>query len=61
MDLREIEVRTDAWGRPEIRLHGEIARSMSGYNALVSLSHDPAADIAVAFVVLQHSQETPDD
>src|SRR5206468_166697 len=28
VDLREIEVRTDAWGRPAIRLHGEIARSM---------------------------------
>ena len=55
VDLREIEVRTDAWGRPEIRLHGEIARSMNGYRVLVSLSHDPAADIAVAFVVLQNS------
>jgi holo-[acyl-carrier protein] synthase len=59
VDLREIEVRTDAWGRPEVRLHGAIARSMSGYHVLVSLSHDPAADIAVAFVVLQHPQETP--
>ena len=25
VDLREIEVRTDAWGRPAIRLHGAIA------------------------------------
>ncbi|MCW2847609.1 MAG: holo-ACP synthase [Marmoricola sp.] len=55
VDLREIEVRTDAWGRPAIRLHGEIARAMTGYDVLVSLSHDPAADIAVAFVVLQQS------
>jgi holo-[acyl-carrier protein] synthase len=53
VDLREIEVRTDAWGRPAIRLHGAIARAMTGYDVLVSLSHDPAADIAVAFVVLQ--------
>ena len=53
VDLREIEVRTDAWGRPAIRLHGEIARAMSDYEALVSLSHDPAADVAVAFVVLR--------
>lgn len=53
VDLREIEVRTDAWGRPAIRLHGEIAKAMSGYDALVSLSHDPAADVAVAFVVLR--------
>ncbi len=53
VDLREIEVRTDAWGRPAIRLHGEIAHAMNGYEVLVSLSHDPAADVAVAFVVLQ--------
>jgi holo-[acyl-carrier protein] synthase len=57
VDLREIEVRSDAWGRPAIRLHGAIAHAMSGYDVHVSLSHDPAADIAVAFVVLQHSQE----
>ncbi|MCW2760620.1 MAG: holo-ACP synthase [Marmoricola sp.] len=59
VDLREIEVRTDAWGRPAIRLHGAIAHAMQGYDVLVSLSHDPAADIAVAFVVLQHRQEAP--
>jgi holo-[acyl-carrier protein] synthase len=55
VDLREIEVRTDAWGRPAIRLHGEIAKAMAAYDVLVSLSHDPAADIAVAFVVLQEA------
>ena len=59
VDLREIEVRTDAWGRPAIRLHGAIAESMAEYDVLVSLSHDPAADVAAAFVVLQHSQEVP--
>ncbi len=53
VDLREIEVRSDAWGRPSIRLHGEIARSMTGYDVLVSLTHDPAADVAAAFVVLR--------
>ncbi len=53
VDLREIEVRTDAWGRPAIRLHGAIAHAMTGYDVLVSLSHDPAADVAVAFVVLR--------
>jgi len=60
VDLHEIEVRTDAWGRPAIRLHGAIAHAMTGYDVLVSLSHDPAADVAVAFVVLRHSQEAPD-
>ena len=53
VDLREIEVRTDAWGRPAIRLHGEIAESMAGYTVLVSLTHDESADVAAAFVVLQ--------
>ncbi|MEO7070139.1 MAG: holo-ACP synthase [Nostocoides sp.] len=59
VDLREIEVRTDAWGRPAIRLHGAVARAMTGYDVLVSLSHDPAADIAVAFVVLQVAPRPP--
>ncbi len=53
VDLREIEVRTDAWGRPAIRLHGEIAESMADYSVLVSLTHDSAAGVAAAFVVLQ--------
>jgi hypothetical protein len=30
---------------------------MADYDVLVSLSHDPAADVAAAFVVLQLSQE----
>lgn len=60
VDLREIEVRSDAWGRPSIRLHGAIAHAMAGYEVRVSLSHDPAADIAVAFVVL-HEPETRHD
>ena len=55
VDLREIEVRTDAWGRPAIRLHGEVARGMDGLTVLLSLSHDPAADVAIAFVVLQEA------
>jgi holo-[acyl-carrier protein] synthase len=56
VDLREIEVRTDAWGRPAIRLHGEIADSMADYTVLVSLTHDSAADVAAAFVVLQEKR-----
>ena len=61
VDLREIEVRTDAWGRPAIRLHGEIARSMAGYTVLVSLSHDASADVAAAFVVLQETGRSSTD
>ena len=56
VDLREIEVRTDAWGRPAIRLHGEIAESMADYTVLVSLTHDESADVAAAFVVLQEQR-----
>ena len=58
VDLREIEVRTDAWGRPAIRLHGEIARSMADYKVLLSLTHDTTADVAAAFVVLQEERGT---
>ena len=58
VELREIEVRTDAWGRPAIRLHGEIARSMADYTVLLSLTHDTTADVAAAFVVLQEERGT---
>jgi holo-[acyl-carrier protein] synthase len=47
VDLSEIEVRTDAWGRPAVRLHGAIGAAMATYDALVSLPHDPAADPAL--------------
>lgn len=52
----EIETVCDAWGRPSIRLSGEVARQVSttvGSSATwhVSLSHD--GDAAVAFVVLE--------
>lgn len=45
-----IEVVRDAWGRPRIRLHGEVARRLDGVTVHVSLSHD--ADLAIAFVTL---------
>lgn len=52
----EIETVCDAWGRPSVRLSGEVARQVAatvGEGALwhVSLSHD--GDAAVAFVVLE--------
>lgn len=55
VDLREIEVVTDAWGRPAVRLHGAIGAALEGHQVLLSLSHDPDADTAVAFVVLQEA------
>jgi holo-[acyl-carrier protein] synthase len=48
--LRQIETLTDAWGRPRIRLHGEVARHLSGHSIDLSLSHD--GDHAIAYVVL---------
>jgi holo-[acyl-carrier protein] synthase len=53
VDLREIEVVSDAWGRPAVRLHGAVGAALAGRQVLLSLSHDPDADVAMAFVVLQ--------
>jgi holo-[acyl-carrier protein] synthase len=47
-----IETVTDAWGRPRVRLHGEVARHLAGCSVDVSLSHD--GDHAIAYVVLSH-------
>lgn len=48
---RDIEVVTDAWGRPRIRLHGDIAQHLDQDKLHVSLSHD--GDYAIAYVVLE--------
>lgn len=45
-----IEVVLDAWGRPRIRLHGEVAKHLDGTRLEISLSHD--ADYAIAYVTL---------
>lgn len=60
VDLREIEVRGDAWGRPAIRLHGAVAEVLAGHTVLVSLSHDLEADLATAYVVVQRSGVSTD-
>ena len=46
-----IEVVTDAWGRPRIRLHGDVAKWFEDRTLDLSLSHD--GDYAMAYVVLQ--------
>ena len=48
--LRLIEVVPDAWGRPGIRLHGEVAKHLEGASVQISLSHD--GDYATAYAVL---------
>ena len=46
-----IEVVTDAWGRPGVHLHGEVAEHLAGHTVEISLSHD--GDYATAYAVLQ--------
>lgn len=45
-----IEVVTDAWGRPHVKLHGEVAKRLPDARFQVSLSHD--GDYAIAYVVM---------
>ena len=47
---QQIEVVSDAWGRPSIRLHRQVAEKLTGVRIHVSLTHD--GDMAGAFVVL---------
>jgi holo-[acyl-carrier protein] synthase len=57
VDLREVEVVLDGWGRPALRLHGEVATGVAalaaGVDAQLSLSHD--GGVATAIVVLAAS------
>jgi len=48
--LAQIETVADAWGRPRIALHGDVARELADFSLDVSLSHD--GDHAIAYVVL---------
>mgnify|MGYP002630996034 CR=1 FL=1 len=54
VDLADIEVRSDARGRPSIALHGAVAVAFAAAGARcaihLSMSHD--GDVAVAFVVI---------
>lgn len=45
-----VEVVCDVWGRPRLRLHGEVATHLPSVESHVSLSHD--GDHAIAYVVL---------
>jgi holo-[acyl-carrier protein] synthase len=48
--LAQIEVACDAWGRPRLVLHGDVAAALADFDAALSLSHD--GDYAIAYVVL---------
>lgn len=45
-----IELVADAWGRPRVRLHGDVAQHLAGHSLEVSVSHD--GDYAIAYVTL---------
>jgi len=54
VDWHEIEVVHDAWGRPALKLHGEVARHIAQLGDVathVSLTHD--GPVAGAYVVLE--------
>ena len=48
---RDIEVVTDMWGRPKVRLSGEIGRHLAEVTIHVSLTHE--ADTAAAVAILE--------
>jgi holo-[acyl-carrier protein] synthase len=60
LDWRELEVRSDGWGRPLLVLHGtaaEAVRATLGVVRLhVSLTHEP---VMAAAVVIIESDDTP--
>lgn len=50
VDLTEVEVVTDAWRRPALRLHGALREAAGPLQLQVSLSHDGPTAIAVVTV-----------
>ena len=54
VEMRDIEVVCDAWGRPALRLHGEVdeefSRAVPDASVHLSISHD--GDVAIAYVVI---------
>ena len=51
---RDIEVVTDMWGRPKVRLSGEIADHLKNVTIHVSLTHE--GDTAAAVAILESSE-----
>lgn len=61
MDWREVEVRSDGWGRPTLVLHGAFARAvgttLGPITTHVSLTHE--ATMAAAVVVIEDAPAAP--
>jgi holo-[acyl-carrier protein] synthase len=53
IDLREIEVVDDGYGRPGLRLHGTVAEAVGPVATHLSLSHDGRS--AIAFVTIDRA------
>jgi len=57
VDLREIEIVCDAWGRPSMVLHGAVAARLGpDVTANVSMSHDGPNAIAVVALSFQKGE-----
>jgi holo-[acyl-carrier protein] synthase len=50
VDLKEIEVVSDLWGRPALVFHGRVAAALGEADAMVSLSHDGPNAMAVVLL-----------
>ncbi|AVM00239.1 holo-ACP synthase [Gordonia iterans] len=48
--VNDIEIITDNWGRPKVRLHGDLAKYLSGVKIHLSLTHDGGTAAAVAIL-----------
>lgn len=54
---RDIEVVTDMWGRPRVRLSGDIAKHLADVIIHVSLTHE--GDTAAAVAILETTKAPP--
>lgn len=50
VDMQEIEVVLDAWGRPSLRLHGTLEELLGDVDLQVSLTHDGGYAAAVVML-----------
>lgn len=49
--VNDVEIITDNWGRPKVRLHGDLAKYLSHVSIHISLTHD--GDTAAAVAILE--------
>lgn len=49
--INDVEIVSDNWGRPKVRLHGDLAKYLSHVKIHISLTHD--GDTAAAVAILE--------